>query len=165
MQAKTKTTDEIEGHRYLLRKLPTEVGSFILMRMLGIQMRVAAANAEEQMAKEASKPAELSVQQEERPKPSGEDMVRAIVFSLFSGGVMSFEDFKFIQQSCMKVTSIIKEREGHDFPMPVMDDHGRWSTDGAVLADESSLVVRLTTEVLILCFADFFGGSSTGLKG
>lgn len=146
---------ELSGYKFRIHKLPPEVGSFILMRLLGVSMRMAA----------SSEP----VKKDEQPKQqeveiSGEMKVRAITFSVFSGG-LSFEDFKFIQEHCMKVVSVVKVREDVEFPLPVMLADGSYTPDGSFIADSITLITKLTTEVLVLCFADFFEESSPGSQG
>jgi hypothetical protein len=154
MQVRSKVV-EFSGHKFQVRKLLPDTGSFIFMRMLGISMRMSAeTKSEENVPKlEPNKKPE---------KVSGEMRVRALSFSVFSGGI-SFEDFKFIQAQCMKSVAIIDVREGMDFPMPVVADDGTWTPEGLVVMDDVGLVTRLTTEVLVLCFADFFEESSPGL--
>lgn len=162
MIVRTKTV-ELQGYKFQLRRLPPQLGSFIFMRMLGISMRASAAAQEEQVAKpRKNKPQVQATTEVEQPKPTGEEQVRALSFSVFSGG-MPFADFDFIQTGCMKVISIVEHREGVDFPMPIMNDNGSWTPSGEDLSYDAGLVMRLTTEVLILCFADFFGGSGLGL--
>lgn len=157
--ARSKTV-ELQGRKFQLRRLPTELGSFIFMRMLGVSMRAAAATLETQRP-DTSREAPAT-DAPPSPPPTGEEQVRALSFSVFSGG-MPFEDFKFIQTGCMKVVSIIEERSEQEFPMPVMLDNGAWTPSGEDLSYDVGLVMRLTTEVLILCFADFFGGGGLGL--
>jgi hypothetical protein len=152
----------LSGKKYHLRRLPPEVGSFIFMRMLGVSMRAAQSEAERAPApKYASKLDTKPAKPEPEPeaKLSGEMRVRALSFAVFSGGI-SFEDFQFIQLSCMKVVGRIDVNAGVEFPMPVMTDSGQWVDEE--LADNPGLVMQLTTEVLVFCFADFFGESGTG---
>jgi hypothetical protein len=89
--------------------------------------------------------------------------VRALSFSVFSGG-MSFSDFQFIQGHCLQVVGVMKERAGSEFAMPLMTGDGVWTPDGKPIEDDIGLVMRLTTEVLVFCFADFFGESGPGLQ-
>jgi hypothetical protein len=155
MQTRSKVVD-LSGNKFHVRRLPPEVGSFILMRMIGVRMRSADAAPVAQKAE--SEQAAPPVASE---KINGEMQVRALAFSVFSGGV-SFDDFKFIQNSCMKVVSIVKEHAGNEFPMPIVTDEGVWTADGAPVAENVGLIMQLTTEVLIFCFADFFDTSGTG---
>lgn len=141
------------AEKFELRKLPTEVGSFIFMRMLGASMRMAASDKEEAPAS--------TEESESTPVITGEMRVRALVFSVMSSG-MSFEDFKFVQSSCMKVTSVVVDRAGQDFPMPVMTDNGAWTPEGKDLACNPGSVMQLVSAVLVFCFADFFDGASLG---
>ena len=143
-QPRTKQVD-LKGRKFELRRLSPEVGTFILMRMMGVQMRSEAAQEERAPAKPAVKPPEIS----------GEARVRALSFIVFSGAI-SFEDFKFIQSACMHCVSIVKVAEGEAFPMPIMSDAGEWTKDGQAVVDDVQLLMNLTTETLVLSYADFF---------
>lgn len=160
MQTRSKVV-EASGHKFQIRRLPPDAGSFIFMRMLGTSMRMASSVDEKEKKpsaqKESSKESKVAL-----TETSGEMRVRALSFSVFSGGI-SFEDFKFIQDNCMKVASIVETRSGVEFPLPIMSDEGTWMPEGELVADDVGLVMKLTTEVLILCFADFFAESSLGL--
>ncbi len=149
---------EFSGYRFRVNRLPPDAGSFIFMRMLGTSMRM---NANTVSTSGASKK-QTEEEQKELSNITGEMRVRALAFGVFSGSI-SFEDFKFIQEHCMKVVSIITERAGEDFPLPIMDGQGAYTPDGLPVAEDVSLVTKLTTEVLVLCFTDFFEESSPGL--
>jgi hypothetical protein len=153
-QPRTKQL-ELNGRKFDLRRLPPEVGSFILMRMMGVQMR-------DQADRESVKPAAAAVATEKPVEISGEMRVRALSFIVFSGAI-DFADFKFIQQHCMRCVALVTEAAGESFPMPIISDDGQWTKDGQAVADDVGLVMKLTTEVLILCFADFFEADATGL--
>jgi hypothetical protein len=150
---------ELDGQKFEVRRLPPEVGSFILMRMMGVQMRDSAAKAEAIPATPATPAAATSEQPAQAI--SGELRVRALSFIVFSGAI-AFDDFKFIQQHCMQCVALVKDAAGERFPMPIVSDSGIWTKDGEAIAENVGLVMKLTTEVLILCFADFFeqGGAS-----
>jgi len=149
-QPRTKQVD-LKGRKFELRRLSPEVGTFILMRMMGVQMRSEAAQEERALAKPVAtteptvKPSEID----------GEACVRALSFIVFSGAI-SFEDFKFIQSACMHCVSIVKTAEGETFPMPIMSDAGEWTKDGQAVVDDVQLLMNLTTEVLVVSFSDFF---------
>jgi hypothetical protein len=146
---------ELKGLSFELRRLLPEVGSFIFMRMMGMNMRMAQENAEraapksEQQSTEDAMPAEPI---------SGELRVRALAFSVFAGGI-AFDDFKFIQSACLKSVS---RKNDAGLYMPIMSDGGVWTGDGKEVRDDVGLVMQLTTEVLIFCFADFFEETSPG---
>lgn len=145
---------ELNGQKYELRKLAPDVGSFIFMRMMGLSLRSRAAEKEQQE--------ELPKSTEPAPEPakiSGEMQVRALAFSVFAGAI-GFDDFKFIQNACIKAVS--KQRTDTGMFMPVMNDAGQWTKDGDDIETNVGLAMNLTTEVLILCFADFFESSSLG---
>jgi hypothetical protein len=147
MQMKSKIV-EVQGRKFSVRKLQPEVGSFIFMRMLGARMR-AAANEAPAPPKDDNAPDPGDVV--DSVPVSGEMQVRALTFAVFSGDI-SFTDFKFIQTHCMQATSIIVNRSGTDFPMPVMSDTGSWTKEGEPLSDNVGLVMQLTTETLVFCF-------------
>jgi hypothetical protein len=149
-QPRTKQVD-LKGRKFELRRLSPEVGTFILMRMMGVQMRSEAAQEERAPAK----PAAVAEPAVKPPEISGEARVRALSFIVFSGAI-SFEDFKFIQNACMHCVSIVKVAEGEAFPMPIMSDAGEWTKDGQAVVDDVQLLMNLTTEVLVICFSDFF---------
>ena len=154
-QPRTKQL-ELSGRKFELRRLPPEVGSFILMRMMGVQMR-------DQADRETAKPTAVAAASTEKPvEISGEMRVRALSFIVFSGAI-DFADFKFIQQHCMRCVALVTEAAGESFPMPIVSDDGQWTKDGQAVADDVGLVMKLTTEVLILCFSDFFEAGATGL--
>jgi hypothetical protein len=154
MQTRSKVV-ELSGKKFEVRRLPADVGSFIFMRMMGIGIR----NLSE--TPQAAKPAEQPVVE---TKMTGEMRVRAMFFTVFSGNI-SFEDFKFIQNACMKSVSCIKHQADTDFPMPIMTDNGAWTPDaGEEISMDSGMIMKLTSEVLVFCFADFFEEGSLGLQ-
>lgn len=142
---------ELGGARFEVRRLPPEVGSFIFMRMMGASMRMESPveNGEKQ-AEDPGKP---------KIEVTGEMRVRALTFAVFSGNI-SFDDFKFIQDACMRVVSKMEVNAGQEFPMPIMADNGRWTQNGQEVYESVGLVTQLTAEVLVFCFSDFFNGSS-----
>lgn len=159
MQARIKVV-ELGGKRYQLRRLPPDVGSFIFMRMMGLSMRASQVEAEKAQAQ--SLKARYASKLDTKPTPetpklpekiTGEMRVRALTFSVFSGGV-SFEDFQFIQRACIQTVGRIDTHSGQEFPMPIMQDTGQWADMD--VAEDVGLVMQLTTEVLIHSFASFF---------
>lgn len=143
----------LSGKKFELRRLPPEVGSYIFIRMLGARMRMQQATAEAA----PTKPIDTTA-----TPPSGEDLVKALSFVVFSSAA-SFDEFKFMQSSCMKVTSLIENREGMDFPMPLMSDDGQWTRGvGDTVSLDVGLLTTLASEVLVLCFADFFESKEPG---
>lgn len=160
MQTKSKIV-ELSGSKYHIRKLPPEEGSFIFMRMLGISMRQAAdtpAPKQPQQPQQKTEAKELVVE----TKISGEMRVRALSFAVFSGSAIDFADFKLIQSACLRACAIVVEHAGNPFPMPVVADTGEWTKEGEELSGNVGLVMRLTTEVLIFCFSDFFEDGGAG---
>lgn len=147
---------ELSNKKFDIRKLPPEVGSFILMRMMGVSVKMM--RDEPPIKHKEAAPAPTEVKPPE--KISGETHVRLTAFTVLSGGV-AFEDFTFIQASCMKVISCYNAA---GFAMPIMSDSGEWTKDvGEDVADDVGLVMKLTTEVLVFCFADFFESGSLGV--
>jgi len=144
---------ELSGKKFEIRRLPADTGSFIFMRMLGISMRsVAQSRESEHVAKERAEPTEAT-------PISGEMRVRALSFAVFSGDI-AFDDFKFIQAACMKSVS---KFNAEDMPIPIMTDNGLWTPAGEDIVANVGLLTRLTTEVLIFSFSDFFDESGPGL--
>lgn len=149
MSARSKVV-ELGGRRFELRRLPPEQGSFILMKMMGVAMRAAAKDAEGQAP-------QAQQQETETPVIDSETKVRALVFSVFSGG-LGFDDFKFVQNACLRCASVVNES---GLPIPLMNDFGEWTNKD--MAEDVGLVMKLTSEVLVFCFAGFFDGGSPGL--
>lgn len=148
MSARSKVV-ELNGRRFELRRLPPEQGSFILMKMMGVGMRTA--------AKETDGRAPQTQQEVEVPVIDSETKVKALAFSVFSGE-LGFDDFKFIQNACLHCVSVVNEAA---LPIPLVNDFGEW-TDKE-LSEDVGLVMRLTSEVLVFCFAGFFDGGSPGM--
>lgn len=148
---------ELSGHRFQVRKLPPEVGSFVFMRMLGVTMRTQM-GAPPVVRSLDEPPAPV-----EEPKPTaGEDQVRTLSFLTFTN--MAFEDFKFVQGHCMRVIGVMEDRAGTEFAMPIMTGEGAWTPAGEPFAYNPGLVSALTTEVMVFCFADFFDKGGSGLR-
>lgn len=147
MTASRTTVVPINGTKYQLKKLLPEVSSFILMRLLnsGFSAGVASAKPE---------------QEQERPVDDtpvdGQAVARAIVFAYLIRS-SDFEQLRFIQRACMQATARI---EDENMPMPVMDDRGNWAI--TEVADDLSLVLQLTIEVLVWNLAGFFSNGGLG---
>ncbi len=145
---------ELSGHTFQINRLPADAGSFIFMRLLGVSVRMQANEPERADKKE-------STETLEQARITGEMRVRAMTFSVFSGGI-AFDEYRFIQRACMESTYIVQQRAGASFPLPIMAD-GRWTADGAAVESNVGLVMKLTTEVLVFCFSDFFDESAPGI--
>lgn len=156
MQARSKVVTLLE-REFQLRKLPSDVGSFILMRMIGASMRMRSAEPPEKLTEEQE-----AKMKEATDKITGEDRVRSLIFILFSSS-MDFADFKLIQNNCLRCVSLIEERDGQKLPIPIMNDDGVW-TPGQNIDSDFSLISKLTSEVLVLCFSDFFDKSGSGMQ-
>lgn len=164
MQVRNKIVT-LGKRRFQVRRLPVEVGSYIFMRMMGASMRASSIAAEsappvprQDAPVDSGPPA---------PKPTGEMQVRALAFSVLSGA-MSFDDFKFVQNACLHVVSVVDEQASKaantDIPMPIMTDAGQWTPQAVDFSDNVGLVMQLTTEVLVFCFSDFFEETSSGTQ-
>lgn len=142
---KTKTKEiQIGDNSFQLRKLDPEAGSFILMRMIGaLQSGVAASTGEAN----ATPTGEV---------PSGEDMVRAVAFGAFFRG-LDFEMYRFVQKHCLACVSVLKG----DAPIPIVSDGGAWVATEVDSGDVAA-IMRLTVEVLVFNFADFFDQGGFG---
>jgi hypothetical protein len=151
MNVRTKQVD-IASRRFELRRLPPEVGSFILFRLMGASMRM---SAERPAPTKKADAADEASTDEAIKNMTGADRIRALAFAVFSGG-MSFDDFKFVQQSCMRAAAVLVERGGQAFPMPLMLDNGDWTPDAEELSGEPGTVNNLVMEVLIHSLASFF---------
>lgn len=150
MTPRTKTV-EVGERKFELRRLAPEVGSFILMRMMGVSMQMAG----ERPAQTAKPPSEAEAVEAVIKKMSAEDRVRALAFAVFANG-MKFEDFKFVQASCVRCAALVVERAGQPFPMPLMTDAGEWTPDAEELSAEPGTVNNVVMEVLIFSLASFF---------
>lgn len=135
----------LSEEEYQLGKLPVDVGSFILLKLIGAGLNAGSLAA----------PDEVPSKEPER-KPTPEQQVRAICFAAFLRGLSSGE-LSLIQASCLKVVS---RRDGVDF-LPIMSDSGAWSY--ADLSHNVAVVMKLTIEVLVWNLSDFFSGGGLGM--
>lgn len=150
MTPKTKVV-EIEGQRYQIRKLPPDVGSYLLMRMIGAGIK---GDQDEPIT-----PAPTNGRSQELRVPDGEEMARAVIFAAFLRGI-DFETHKFVQQAALAACARLEGDQ--DLPMPL-------ATNGRLIetvAENMPLVIRLEVEVLSWNFSDFFaGGGLNALAG
>ena len=147
MTEKTKAVP-LGGYSFQIKKLPADVGSFILMRLMGEAAKAAQNAPQRPVGPDEVKPDEVKI--------TPEDRVRGLCFIVFSG-TMPFDLFQFIQRHCMLV---VRKMENESTPMPIMADDGRWANPE--IATNHQLVVQLMIEVCIFNFADFFAENATG---
>lgn len=149
MKPRTKEI-EISDQKFRIGKLLPDVGSFILMQMIGagFKRQMEAENHPAPAAEPAS-----DVPRETLPS---DDAVRGLAFSAFLDG-LDFKQFQFIQQQCLRVCARL-EGSPHDpaaeLPMPILMKDGRWAI--TEIRDDVTLVVRLTIETLVFNLSDFF---------
>jgi hypothetical protein len=146
MNEKTKIV-EIAETRYQLRRFTPDVGSFILMQIIGASLK---GQENVEARPEAAPPAS--------EQPKGEDLVRAVTFSAFLHG-LDFEAHRFIQGRCLALCSRMEGEAGQEAPMPIVNGTGVALPE---LRDNMQLVMQLEMEVLVFNFSDFFAGG--GLK-
>ena len=96
--------------------------------------------------------------QAESPAQSGEDTARALC-GLFFLRNTDFELHSFIQKHAMAASSKLVVVGGTENPIPIVNASGAWAAPE--VRDDVGIVSRLTTEVLIFNFADFFGQGET----
>ena len=144
---KTKTVT-IKDQKYLVGKLPADVGAFITLRLLGAGIQ----------AGELATPDKPSSKPERQP--TGEEMVRAVAFGAFLRN-LKFEEFQFVQRGCMRVVSWLGDPKSLGLPMPVMNDFGQWTYPE--LEEDLTLVMLLTMEVLVWNLEDFFAAGGLAL--
>jgi hypothetical protein len=142
---KTKVI-EVSGVRYQLRRFAPDAGSFILMQIIGAGTKGQTGEA----------PATDSVTPKAE-RPSGEDLVRAVVFSAFLHG-LDFDMHRFVQAKCLSLCSRLEGPDG-DTPMPLANATGQVNP---ALQDDMGLVMKLEMEVLVFNLSPFFEGE--GLK-
>ena len=157
MTPKTKII-ELSGTRYQLRKMAPDVGSFILMAMIGAGIKASnmggGTNADDPHAS-----TEKAAENLPTAEPKGEEVVRATAFSAFLGG-LDFEMHRFIQVRCLSVCSRMEGTDGSEVPMPIVSEAGRWAIPE--IQDDISLVMRLEVEALVFNLSPFF--ASGGLN-
>lgn len=148
MKQKTKVI-EIGGTKYQIRRFLPDVGSYLLMRILGAGIR--------QDARGSDNTNSASGKEGGQNIPGGEELARAVIFAAFLRG-LDFEMHQFVQQQCMQMCS---RMEGADeVPMPLVNAGGIWAIKE--IAEDTPLVMRLETEILAWNFTDFF--DQGGLK-
>lgn len=152
MKPKTKIVT-IDSSRYEIRKLPPDVGSYILMQIIGAGISASSTGGS---------PVETPTQAQTE-KLSGEDMVRAMTFAAFLRG-LDYDKYCFVQSKCIAACSRMEDRGGTELPMPIVNDSGQWAIPE--IKDNLSLVVQLTVETLVFNLSDFFAeGGLASLAG
>ena len=142
LKPKTKTV-EVDGQKYLIRKLSANVGSFILARVLAASAGGIVASKEGEQ----------------------NSTIMASMFAAFLRG-LTFEDFSFIQNHCLAVVARLETSAGSpEVPMPIVTDTGVFAI--AEVGDDLPLVMNLTIQSLLFNLSDFFDltGLSAALAG
>ena len=132
MKAKTKTV-EVDGQRYLIRRLPANVGSFILAR-------VSAASAGSATVFETG----------------AQDMGSVVMMFASFLRALSFDDFTFIQNHCLAVVARLEIAVpgAPEAPMPIVTDSGVFAIPE--ISEDLPLVMSLTIQSLLFNLSDFF---------
>jgi hypothetical protein len=137
MHEKTKMVD-VEGGSYQLRKMTPDVGGYIWQKLMQAVFKA----GQDSVPREEDESAIAAA----KARPA-EDRVKGICALAFMG--LSIADYRFVQNSSMKVVSRIE----NDVPMPVMADDGRWAATD--IADNPFLVTKLMTETLAFNLSSF----------
>jgi hypothetical protein len=145
----------LNGQNFQIGKVPPAAGGFILLRMIGANIQ-AGALARDKQVEQSSSAAPVV----DKAPPTGEEMVRATVFAAFLSG-LTFEEFKFVQQSCMKSVAWLGNPKALGVAMPVMNDYGAWAFDD--IGDDIGLVMQLTMEVLVWNLEGFFAAGGLAI--
>jgi hypothetical protein len=143
----------LNGQNFQIGKVPPEAGGFILLRMIGANIQ-AGSLARDKQNKQVEQPPV------DKAPATGEEMVRATVFAAFLSG-LTFEEFKFVQQSCMKAVAWLSNPKAVGVAMPVMNDYGAWAFEE--IGDDIGLVMQLTMEVLVWNLEGFFAAGGLAI--
>lgn len=153
---------EIDNQKFEFTKLPADVGSFILMRLIGLSGEASAKVSKGQEEKQSTIE---TVEQLEKKPTSGAENVRMIAFLIFSSGVLPLDDFRILQTECLKTVSRYEPMaNGTEALIPVMRPDGRFVASKTLppIDKDFGLMNRLVTESLVFNYADFFGRSVGG---
>jgi hypothetical protein len=134
--------------RFQIGRLRPDAGSFILGRLIGEAQKASA-----DVPRETSAPI-----QPDAPAQSGEDTARALCGLFFTRNA-DFELYSFIQKHAVSVCARLEVVGGAEAPIPLVNASGQWAIPE--VRDDIGIVSRLTTEVLVFNFADFFGQGET----
>lgn len=143
--ARTKTV-EVEGVRYVIRRMTPADGSYLWHRLLHATMLL----QQEQQVDQTEEPS--SAPTEEAPPP--EDRIRALCGLAFMK--LTWEETREVQERSMKV--LMRVSPETQLPLPVMADSGQWACPE--MEDSPALVTRMTVEVLVYNLAGFIGAGS-----
>jgi len=146
LKDKTKTI-EIDGHRYQIRRFMPDIGSFILMQVIGAGIKSGQSQASEP-DKEVSE------------TPDAETIVRTLIFGAFFGNSLNCDAFGFVQKQCMRICSRMEGTETSELPMPIVNDSGQWAIMD--VRDDLALVIKLSVECMVFNFSDFFAEGGLG---
>jgi hypothetical protein len=143
LREKTKVV-EINGTRYQLRRLAADIGSFILMRLISAAVERA-----------AQAPESIVEPDKDMSASTGEEKARTVAAGAMLGSA-DFEFHRFVQQRCLAACARLETppQGGAEIPMPLMTAAGAWAVPE--IEQDISVVMRLTIEVLVFNFSDFF---------
>lgn len=149
MIAKTKNF-EVDGTTYQIRRMPPDVGSYLVFRLLGAMNEIKTPDAARD-GNDTTEPAAVL---------SGESKARIVVLAALFQANKDFEFHCFLQQKALSVVSRMEGEPGSERPMPVM-------AGGGVIAlpevrDDLSLISKLEIESICFNLTPFFEGG--GLK-
>lgn len=151
----TIRTVEISGRRYQIRKLPADVGSFILMQLLNASANGAMKSIREigisdrEIEDIAAKP-----MTEEMKNLTAEQKTRGMVNRSLMGGLTRAE-FKELRLDCFRVVQREEPKGGF---LPIMTDDGRFASKEieSDIGDNNYLTLAVMMEVLVWNLKDFF---------
>lgn len=139
--ARTKIV-EVEGVRYVIRRMTPFDGSYIWHRLLHATLLLGQEQEQTVSRVAVEEPTE-------EPRLDPDQRVRALCGMAYMK--LTASELREVQEKSMKVLSALNEAQ---LPIPVMADSGQW-TPGGALEDNAFLVTRLTTEVLAYNLAGF----------
>jgi hypothetical protein len=143
---------DVDGKSYRIGRFSPQLGSFILMQIIGAGIKGQAPAAPVTDAP--------STEPAEKLKP--EEIVRAMVFGAFLKG-MDYTAHQFIMQKCLSVCSVMGGPEEKKVPIPLMNDNLMMLPE---IQDDLALIMKLQMEVLCFNFTDFFvAGGLNSLGG
>ena len=141
------TTATINERQYEIRRFPPDLGVFIVMKLLGAGIRGS------DVANNIPTPPKPAAEAAPEPKQSGADTVRALASAALMGGI-TFDLVQFIQRNCLALCSRLEGATA----IPIATSTGALLPD---VSDDLPLVMKLTMEVLVFNFADFFDQGGT----
>lgn len=145
--ARTKTV-EVEGVKYLVRRMTPFTGSCIWHRLMHAVLLL--------QQEQPERATEAAAEPEPEPEVTPDVRLRALCGMAFMK--MSFVELREVQQESMKVLSSYNTA---DLPIPVMTDTGQWTPGTEALQDNPFLVTKLTVEVLLYNLVGFLAATGS----